>query len=162
MDIGLWWLTFAGIAIFAMGHGHTVVLIGAAGLVLTQGRNRKSIVGKFIGGVSSLYQITTYMSDVLSYSRLMALALATSVIAMVFNLLAGMTGGVAVIGIVFFAMVFLIGHIFNMGVNLIGTYVHAARLQYLEYFNRFYESGGSPFKPLAVKTRFVDIIKEED
>ena len=161
MDIGSWWLTFAGIGLLAAGFGPAVACCGAAALILTQGRASKSIGGKIIGGVGSLYNIIQYMSDVLSYSRLMALALASSVIAMVFNILASLVGGASFLGVILFAAVFLFGHAFNMGVNVISTYVHGARLQYLEYFNRFYEGGGTPFKPFTVKTRFVDIIKED-
>ena len=161
MDIGSWWLTFAGIGVFATGHGPTVVCLGVAALILTQGRKSKNIGGKVIGGFGSLYNIIQYMSDVLSYSRLMALALASYVIAMVFNILASLVGGTSFFGVILFVFVFLFGHAFNMGVNLISTYVHGARLQYLEYFNRFYVGGGSPFKPFTVKTRFIDIIKEE-
>jgi len=161
MDVGSWWLLFAGFALLATGHGPVVVLCGAAALLLTQGRRAPSIAGKIVGGLASLYGISSYFSDVLSYSRLMALALASSVIAMVFNLLASMIGGIYIIGVFLFTVLFLFGHAFNMGVNIISTYVHGARLQYLEYFNRFYEGGGTPFAPLIVKTRFVDIIKEE-
>jgi len=159
MDIGSWWLTFAGIGLFAAGYGYTVVICGVLALLLTQGRASKSVGGKLVGGLGSLYKIIQYMSDILSYSRLMALALASYVIGMVFNILASLVGGASFIGVILFAMVFLLGHVFNMGVNLISTYVHGARLQYLEYFNRFYESGGKPFRPFTVKTRFVDVNK---
>ena len=162
MDVGSWWLLFAGIAIMAMGNGWTVLYCGIAALVLTQGRHSKSIAGKIFGGVASLYKITNYFSDILSYSRIMALAMATSVIAMVFNLMATLASSPPIIGVLIYAVVFAIGHAFNMGINIIGTFVHTARLQYLEYYNRFYVGGGTPFRPFMVKTRFVDInIKEE-
>ena len=161
MDIGSWWVTFAGIGLFAAGRGPVLIYCGVAALILTQGRRSKNIGGKVIGGLGSLYSIVQYLSDVLSYSRLMALALASSVIAMVFNILASLVGSASVPGVILFALVFLFGHVFNIGVNLISTYVHGARLQYLEYFNRFYEGGGTAFKPFAVKPLFADIIKEE-
>ena len=82
--------------------------------------------------------------------------LATSVIAMVLNTLAALPGN-----IIAFVLIFLIGHVFNIGVNLVGTYVHAARLQYLEYYGKFYKDGGTFFKPLHYNTKFVDIIEEE-
>lgn len=107
--------------------------------------------------MASLYDVTSWLSDVLSYARLMALMLATSVIAMVFNTLAAMPKMILV-----FVVVFLIGHTFNIGVNLIGTYVHAARLQYLEFFGKFYKDGGVPFKPLKYNTKFVDVNEEEN
>ena len=90
----------------------------------------------------------------------MALMLASGVIAQVFNTL-GSLGGRTVVGVLLFVVVFLIGHVFNIGVNLIGTYVHAARLQYLEYFGKFYKEGGIPFRPLKYDTKYVDIIEEE-
>ena len=92
----------------------------------------------------------------LSYSRLMALMLATSVIATVINTLGALPGSW-----IAFVPVFLIGHLFNIAVNLIGTYVHAARLQYLEFYGKFYREGGVPFRPLACRTSYTDIIKEE-
>jgi V/A-type H+-transporting ATPase subunit I len=112
--------------------------------------------GKIIGGLASLYNITGYFGDILSYSRLMVMMLAGSVIGSIFNLLGAMPGN-----IIIFAVVFLVGHTFNMGLNIIGTFVHDARLQYLEYFGKFYKEGGRPFRPLAINTKFVDIIKEE-
>ena len=102
-------------------------------------------------------QMSILQSDVLSYARLMALMLATSVIAMVFNTLAAMPKMIIV-----FIVIFLIGHTFNIGVNLIGTYVHAARLQYLEFFGKFYKDGGIPFKPLKYNTKYVDVNEEEN
>ena len=110
--------------------------------------------------MASLYDVTSWLSDVLSYSRLMALMLATSVIASVMNTL-GTLGGLSVGGIILFVLVFIIGHVFNVGVNIIGTYVHAARLQYLEFFGKFYEEGGQAFQPMTYNTKYVDIIEEE-
>ena len=67
------------------------------------------------------------------------------------------------VGVILFVVVFLIGHVFNIGVNLIGTYVHTSRLQYLEFFKTFYKEGGRPFRPLSYEnTKYVDIIKEEE
>ena len=102
----------------------------------------------------SLYDIVSYASDLLSYSRILALGLASAVIASVVNLLATM-GGVTVPGIVLFVLVFLIGHIINFLVNLLGTYVHTSRLQYIEFFGKFYESGGREFAPLAPDMKYV-------
>lgn len=154
-DVGSWWLLFAGIALLALGITPYVAIAGVVALILTQGRNSPTIVGKFIGGIASLYDITSYLSDILSYLRLMALVLATSVIASVVNTLGIMTG------LIGFVVIFLIGHAFNMGVNIIGTYVHAARLQYLEFFGKFYKEGGRPFAPYQIQTKYVDVIKEE-
>ena len=152
-----WWILFAGIAVLVLNGSALVVLLGVIALVCTQGRHKKGIFGKLFGGVASLYDVTSWLSDVLSYARLMALMLAGSVIGMVFNTLAAMPKSIIV-----FVIVFLIGHTFNIGVNLVGTYVHDARLQYLEFFGKFYKEGGIPFKPLKYNTKFVDVIEEEN
>jgi V/A-type H+-transporting ATPase subunit I len=151
-----WWILFAGIGIFAMQGATWGLWTGVAALVLTQGRHKKGIFGKLFGGIASLYDITAWLSDVLSYCRLMALMLATSVIASVMNILGALPGS-----IIAFAVIFIIGHVFNIGVNIIGTYVHAARLQYLEFFGKFYIEGGIPFRPMKYRTKYVDITEEE-
>lgn len=156
LDVVPWWMVFAGLGLGAVRGVWTLAIVGAAALVLTQGRHSKSILGKLVGGLASLYNITGYLSDILSYLRLMALLLATSVIASVVNTLGAMTG------IIGFVIIFLVGHAFNMGINIIGTYVHAARLQYLEFFSKFYKEGGRPFAPLEIDTQYVDVIKEEN
>ena len=156
MDVGSWWLLFAGIAVGALGKGWWVAIAGAVALICTQGRGKPTLIGKIVGGLYSLYDITSYLGDILSYSRLMALLLASSVIASVVNVLGSLTGSIAA-----FIIIFLIGHIFNMGINIIGTYVHAARLQYLEFFGKFYRDGGRPFAPLSIRTKYVEVIKEE-
>ena len=160
LDVVPWWVFFAGIGCIAAGLGPWVILAGVVFLVATQGRHSKGFLGKLFGGISSLYNVTSWLSDILSYARLMALMLATSVIAQVFNTL-GALGGRTVFGVILFVVVFLIGHTFNIGVNLIGTYVHAARLHSLEFFGKFYKEGGIPFRPLTYQTKYVDIIEEE-
>jgi V/A-type H+-transporting ATPase subunit I len=157
LDVVPWWVVFVGIAVIALAGNPWVLLLGALLLLVTQGRHAPSIPGKIMGGLKSWYDITSWLSDVLSYARLMALMLATSVIAMVFNTLGALVGR-SVVGVIVFIVVFLIGHVFNIGVNIIGTYVHAARLQYLEYFGKFYKDGGIPFRPLKYDTKYVDII----
>ena len=99
-----------------------------------------------------MYDITGYFGDILSYARLMALVLATSVIGSVINLLGSLTGN-----IILFAVIFIAGHGFSMAINIIGTYVHSARLQYLEYFGKFYIDGGKAFRPLKVDTKYVEV-----
>ena len=160
-DVGSWWLVFAGIAVLAMGGPFWVMAAGFAALILTQGRHKKGIFRKLSGGLVSLYDITAYMSDVLSYSRIMAISLAGGVMASVFNRMGSMLWGesiaMQIVGIVFFIIIALFGNLFNMGISVIGTYVHAARLQYLEFFSKFYDTGGRPFKPLRINTKYVDI-----
>lgn len=156
LDTVPWWVFFAGAALWALGKTGTVCVIGILLLVLTQGHRKKGIFGKLLGGVAGLYNITNWLSDVLSYSRLMALMLATSVIASVINTIGALPGSIAA-----FVPVFIIGHLFNIAVNLIGTYVHAARLQYLEFYGKFYKEGGVPFRPLCYNTKYTDVIEEE-
>ena len=157
LDVVPWWVVFAGIAVVALAKTPVLLIIGALSLICTQGRHEGTFFKKLFGGIKSLYDITSWLSDVLSYARLMALMLATSVIAQVFNTLGALPKNIIV-----FILVFLIGHVFNIGVNLIGTYVHAARLQYLEYFGKFYKEGGIPFRPLQYDTKYVDINDEEE
>lgn len=170
MDVGSWWLLFAGIAVIALTGVPWVMVAGFAALILTQGRHSKSIAGKIGGGFASLYDLTGYLSDILSYSRLMALGLAGGVLGSVFNTMGGMLGGIYqgfenpflrvvmfIVGLALFFAIFAFGHVFNMGINVIGTYVHAARLQYIEYFNKFYESGGKEFSPLEITAKYVDV-----
>ncbi len=152
MDVGSWWLLFAGIAVGALGGTWLIALAGVLALVLTQGRAKPTIPGKIVGGLASLYDITSYFSDILSYSRIMALMLAGGIVASIVNVLGGLGGN-----IILFIPVFIIGHAFNIGINVIGTYVHAARLQYLEFFGKFYEDGGKPFKPLSIRTKYFEI-----
>ena len=156
MDVGSWWLLFAGIAVGALGGTWLVALAGILALLLTQGRAKPTFIGKLVGGLASLYDITSYFSDILSYSRIMALMLAGGIVASIVNILGGLFGN-----IILFIPIFIIGHVFNIGINVIGTYVHAARLQYLEFFGKFYADGGKAFRPLEVKTKYFDIVKEE-
>ncbi len=157
-DIGFWWVLFAGaiICIFNAKVGLYILGAGALGLILTQGRAKKNIIGKFFSGILSLYDITGYFSDILSYSRLLALSLSTAVVGNVINTMGILTGPIG------FFVVFVIGHVFNIAINLVGSFVHSARLQYVEYFGKFYESGGKLFSPLSIKTKNIDVIKEEN
>jgi len=155
-DVGSWWLLFAGIALGALGVTWWVAIAGVAALVLTQGRSKPTIIGKLVGGLASLYNITGYFGDILSYSRLMALMLAGGVIAKVFNTIAALTGNIFT-----FMVIFLIGHSLNLGLNLLGCYVHDLRLQCLEFFGKFYKDGGRPFQPLCINTKYINIIDND-
>lgn len=169
-DIGFWYGFIIGIALWLFGNtiipgsavvGKWMTIVFAIGLVLTQGRSKDGIVSKLISGVLSLYNITSYLSDILSYSRLLALGLATGVVSSVVSILGSM-GGRNVFGILLFIIVLAIGHVFNFAINALGAFVHSARLQYVEYFGKFYEGGGEAFNPLAKKTKYNKIIKEEN
>ena len=108
---------------------------------------------RLIKGAYAVYGITSYLSDVLSYSRLLALGLATGVISSVANMIGTMFGG-GVIKVIVFILVFLIINAINIGINTLGAYVHTNRLQYVEFFGRFYEGGGRPFEPYNIKTKY--------
>lgn len=137
-----------------------IAIIGAVGILLFSGRSSKNFGVRIALGAYDLYNITGWLSDVLSYSRLLALGLATGVMASVFNSMASM-GGKSIGGVIIFIVVFLVGHVFNMAINLLGAYVHTCRLQYVEFFGKFYEGGGRAFNPFNSKTKYVDI-KEEN
>ena len=137
--------------------GTKILLVGAVLIVLTAGRSSKNILGKLGGGLYGLYNAASgYLGDILSYSRLLALGLVTGVIANVINLLAAMSGNIIV-----FIPIFLLGHTINIAINLIGTYVHTSRLQYVEFFSKFYEGSGRSFSPFKIKSKFFTI-KEEN
>ena len=168
-DTGLWMLLLIGFAVLAAGMVTTPVLITvgaviaiacAVGLVLTQGRGKKGIVGKAVGGLASLYDITSYISDLLSYSRLLALGLTTGVMAQVFNMLATMMGG-TVVGFIFMIVIFIVGHLVNIGLNALGSYVHTMRLQYVEMFSKFYEGGGKEFEPFSLQSKYIKIQEDK-
>ena len=114
-------------------------------------------------GLYALYGITGYLSDVLSYSRLLALGLATGVIATVINQMAGMAAKTAggVLGVIIFVIVIPLGHLLNLGINALGAYVHTNRLHYVEFFGKFYEGGGRSFKPFSENTKYYKIVEEK-
>lgn len=148
-----WWIVFAGIGVMALGYGNVVLYIGLALVVLGPIVTGKGLMGKITGIFGSVYNhVTGYFGDLLSYARLMALMLAGSVIAQVFNTLGAIPGNIIV-----FLIISLAGNTLNFALNLLGCYVHDLRLQCLEYFGKFYEDGGKPFRPLAINTKFVDI-----
>ena len=139
------------------GLGQINVYILIAGLVLvvaTAGRHSASIGGKLGGGLYAVYNLFSgYLGDVLSYARLLALGMATGVIAQVMNMLGTLPQN-PVIKAIMFVPVFLAGHAANLAINLIGAYVHTNRLQYVEFFSKFYEGGGKAFEPFEAKTKF--------
>ena len=147
-DIGSWWIVFAGIGLIFVNStvGFIVAGVGVAMIVLMSGRANKNFILRILMGLKGLYDIVSYASDLLSYSRILALGLAAGVIAQVVNLMATM-GGPTVVGFIMLVAVFLFGHTLNLAINLLGSFVHTSRLQYLEFFNKFYEDGGVPFEP---------------
>lgn len=155
-DQGSWIILFLGIGLFLIVKEAGLILtaVGVLMLICTQGRHEKNIIMKFFKGVASLYDIVSYFSDLLSYSRILALGLASMVVGSVFNILGGLPG-FSVIGIIVFFVIFTIGHLLNMAVNLLGTFVHTSRLQYIEFFGKFYEDGGKMFAPLTPRSKYV-------
>ncbi len=121
---------------------------------LTGGRKNKNPVLKVLGGIPKLYGIVNYFADVLSYARLLALGLATSAIALAINGVGDMASGMPVVGPVAMVLVLLGGHLFNCTINILGAFVHPARLQYLEFFGKFFTGGGRPFTPFRVERRY--------
>lgn len=136
--------------------GGVCVLIGAVLIFLFSGRESKNPVKRLLKGAYGLYGATGYLSDILSYSRLLALGLATGVIAQVFNQIGSMFGS-SVFALLLFIPVFLIGHGLNIGINALGAYVHTNRLQFVEFFGKFYTGGGRSFKPFKVHTKHYKI-----
>ena len=169
-DIILWYVLLIGLVLFAVGGsvtpalstvGKIMSIVGAVGIFATGGRKKKGIIGKVTGGLGALYGITSYLSDILSYSRLLALGLATGVVAQVINTLGSLAGG-GVLGAVILIVALVFGTIFNLAINALGAFVHSCRLQYVEFFGKFYTGGGREFRPFARKTKYVKIVKDQD
>ncbi|MFA7436187.1 MAG: V-type ATP synthase subunit I [Bacilli bacterium] len=141
--------------------GMALAITAVAMIVLTHGRKSKNIFAKLGGGLYSLYNSVNVFSDILSYSRILALSLSSAIIGMVMNILAEMVGGgKTVIGIFFAIIIYIIGHIFNLVMGLLSAYVHDSRLQYIEFFGKFYEGGGVEFKPLSMSLKHIDKIEK--
>lgn len=173
-DVGLWYITLSGAIIWALSaftdlssFGIPAIVISVAkyatiagmiGIVLTNGRHEKSIGAKLGQGFYSLYGITSYVGDLVSYTRLAALGLATGFIAYAFNIMVDMVS-TSWATIIFGVAIFVVGHIFNLFINALGSYVHTCRLQYLEYFGKFYEGGGKAFEPLKYNSKYFKISK---
>ena len=156
--------TMAGFSIALPGWVSQACMIVAGGsilgVVLTAGRESKSWGKRIAKGLYAAYNVAAgWLGDILSYSRLLALGLATGVIASVFNSL-GALAGAGVVGAVLFILVFLIGQTMNLGINILGAYVHSNRLEYVEFFGKFYEGGGRKFQPFGVHTKYYRIEEE--
>ena len=147
----------------ATGAQVCLCLAGAAGIgiIFTGGRGTKNWALRILLGLYATYNaLSGWLSDMLSYSRLLALGLASGVIASVMNQLGSM-GGKGIGGILLFAVVFVLGHAMNFGINVLGAYVHSNRLEYIEFFGKFYEGGGRKFSPFGIRTKHYKITKED-
>lgn len=169
-DQGFWVLLLLGVGLLIGGGslgpgfaqaGKYIAIAGAAGLVLTQGRHQPNVVLKLGSGIVSLYNITAYMSDIVSYSRLFGLGFTSIVIGMVINYMAKMLLDIPVVGYVLFLVVLVFGHLFNLLINVTSAFIHSARLQYVEFFGKFADFGGTKFEPFRVSNKYVDIDVEE-
>ena len=136
-----------------------VAATGAVLIVLTGGRESKNWFKRILKGAYSAYGITSWLSDILSYSRILALGLATGVIAQVFNKMGSMVN-IPVVGLIIFILVFIIGHVLNLFINALGAYVHTNRLQFVEFFGKFYEGGGRKFMPFKENTKYYYVEEE--
>lgn len=163
-DEGFWYVTILGLIAWLGGGtvsaalpkvGMYMSIIGGAGLLLTGGRHNKGF-GKITGGLGNIYNITSYMSDILSYARLLALGLATGVIAQVVNTMGTLFGG-GIVGLIALTVIFLFGHTLNLAINALGAFIHASRLQYVEFFGKFYIDGGEAFDPFRRKTKYIKL-----
>jgi V/A-type H+-transporting ATPase subunit I len=167
-DTFFWILSVSSGAVLIVGAGGValpaavntasvwVFLITLVGLAATQGRDNATIGGKIAGGLFGVYGLTGYVGDLMSYTRLVALSLSGAYIAFSFNMMIGLIEG-AVPRVVFGTLIFLIGQSLNMGLSMLGGYVHSCRLQYVEFFGKFYDGGGRHYKPLAINNEFVEI-----
>ena len=168
MDQGSWLLLISGLLLSLLTNSvgslgglkiitKYITWAGLLSVVITQGRSNKNIIMKVGGGILSLYDIIGYFSDILSYSRLFALGLSTAVLAVVVNNFVMLFKDIPFVGFILAALVFIIGHFFNMLISGMGAFIHSTRLQYVEYFTKFYEGGGTPFKPFKVITKYIKV-----
>ncbi|HNT03183.1 MAG: V-type ATP synthase subunit I [Clostridiaceae bacterium] len=157
-DQVLWLMLLTGLMFLALPPlaeiGKYMAILGAAGTVIFAARSEKNIFKRFTSGVLALYGVSGFLGDVLSYSRLFALCLATGVIAQVFNAMGVMMGG-SIIGKIIMVAFLAFAHVFNTALGVLGAYVHTSRLQYVEFFGKFYEGEGKPFNPLRIKTKYI-------
>lgn len=164
-----WFLVILSIVIYIVAmamipsiktFGLWFVIATALFLVGTQGRSKKNIILRIFSGLYSLYGITSYLGDVLSYSRLFALGLTTTIIAMLGRTIAGLFGSSPYFGWIIWIVIFVGFTVFNILMSGLGAFVHSARLNYVEFFTKFYENGGKPFQPLQYKTKYVKFTEE--
>jgi len=140
--------------------GKWIAIAGAGIIVLFAGRASRNPVARIGSGLYALYGVTGYLGDIMSYSRVLALALTSAIIGQVMNQLAGMVQGDAWYGIFFAIPIYLVGHVFNLVMGLLSAYVHTSRLQFIEFYTKFYEGAGYEFRPLAVQLKYIDVVND--
>jgi len=129
-------------------------------IVLASGRKGVTISGKITSALLALYDSIGYFSDILSYSRLLALGLATTALAFAVNLIAEIVSGTPVVGPILAIVVLVVGHLFTLAVNTLGAFIHSARLQFVEFFGKFIDGTGRAFKPLSRTARYITAREE--
>ena len=160
-DVFLWYLTLTsliilllagrfGLSEFTKNIFIACAVIGMLGIVVFGARDAKTLVGRIGGGLYSLYGITSYIGDFVSYLRLMALGLAGGFIASAINIIVKMLVSKGILGIILGIVVFTLGQSFNIFLSFLSSYVHTSRLTYVEFFSKFYEGGGKAFKKFRV------------
>lgn len=167
-DVLFWYMAIVGAIVFILAGalgladqyklvGKWVMILGMVGIVLFGGRAAKGIVGRLGSGLYELYGISGYVGDIVSYSRLMALGLSGGFIALSVNIIVGMVIGKGVFGLVAGIFIFVLFHLFNIFLSMLSAYVHTSRLTYVEFFGKFYEGGGVPFKPFKTNPKYIEI-----
>jgi V/A-type H+-transporting ATPase subunit I len=174
-DVGFPYIMFTGFAMTVLPYvpgldpamtaavsamGLYVFAVGVALVLLTSGRKSKSLIGKIFGGLPRLYDIIGFLGDVLSYMRLLALCLAGGILSGLVNDMASDLGNI-VARVVGGTILLLFGHGINFAMGILGAFVHSCRLQYLEFFSKFLEGGGTPFRPFGPRTQYI-VMKQED
>ena len=166
---GSWFVLFIGLGLLVMSSmlkgaaavklpAFIILGLGGAGVLVGGALGKKGVKGKLLGAFGNVYNVTGFMSDILSYCRLFGLGLATGVVGMVVNLIAGILRDlIPVVGYLLFVVILVVGHVFNIAINTLGAYVHNSRLQYVEFFSRFYTGGGHIFKPMGSDLKYIHL-----
>ena len=160
-DVGSWFMLLIGLGLLAAGGilgaiGTVLAPAGALLIILFSARTSRNPIKRVVKGLYNLYGITSYLSDILSYTRILALGLAGGVIAMVVNII-GSIAGFGLVGIPLFLVVAAGGHLLNLALSALSAYVHTSRLQYVEFFSKFFEGGGRAWSPMRVQSRYTEI-----
>lgn len=167
-DVGFWYMALTGGIVYLVSIlvsippalktiSLGVMIAGMVGIILTGGRESKKIGARLGGGIYSLYGISGYIGDFVSYSRLMALGLSGGFIAGAINMMAGMLVNKGIIGIILATIIFIGGQVFNLGLSLLGAYVHTIRLTFVEFFGKFYNGGGQGFKMFNSSPKYINL-----